>query len=118
MPSKVDVQIKTDHTTSNIGSTNELLSNCDLIVQMTTSQRTSMVNPKNKLTIFDSQTNSYWLFKDGVWHEIASALNMQEDESNSMAIHIPETEDAPIIAITLTQGDGNAKTFYEAVHHH
>lgn len=44
-----------------------------VLPQMTTAQRTAMVNPDNGSLVFDKTTQSYWYRQNGVWAELPEA---------------------------------------------
>ncbi|RYU93049.1 tail fiber domain-containing protein [Emticicia agri] len=44
-----------------------------VLPQMTTAQRTAMVNPANGSLIFDTNTQSYWYRQSGAWAELPKA---------------------------------------------
>lgn len=43
-----------------------------LIPRLSTTERTAIVEPANGLLVYDTVTNSFWLFKNSLWTEIIS----------------------------------------------
>ena len=41
-----------------------------ILPNMTSAQRTAVVNPPNGMLVFDSNTQSYWFRKSGAWVEL------------------------------------------------
>ncbi len=45
----------------------------NILPQMTTAQRTGLLNAENGMLVFDTQTNSYWYRRAGIWTEFNSS---------------------------------------------
>ncbi len=44
-----------------------------ILPQISTLQRTSLLNPENGMLVFDTQTNSYWYRRNGLWTELSTS---------------------------------------------
>jgi hypothetical protein len=53
-----------------------------LMPRMTSAQRTGIVSPATALTVFDTQTNSYWYYKAGAWTELKGFALPLEESAN------------------------------------
>ena len=57
-----------------------------LMPRMTSAQRTGIAAPATGLTVFDTQTNSYWYYKAGAWTELKGfALPLEESANVSFS---------------------------------
>lgn len=81
-----------------------------LVPRMTTSARTSITSPANGLLVFDTTTNSLWVYKNSVWVEIISGVVSVNTQTSSYTLQpsdngkIIEMNSASAILLTVPSG--------------
>lgn len=90
------VAINTDNSTGDPSAILDIKSTSKgvLTTRMTTSQRTSISSPAIGLLVFDTNTNSFWLYNGAAWEELAQGETKTQitDASNQTKV-VPQTND-------------------------
>ncbi|MEZ4851367.1 MAG: tail fiber domain-containing protein [Bacteroidia bacterium] len=73
-----------------------------LVPRMTTAQRTAIVSPATGLLVFDSSTNSFWVWASGQWHELNADGTGETlvDTDGDTKVQVEASPDEDIIRIT------------------
>ena len=88
-----------------------------LVPRMATAERTAIVTPAQSLMVYDTDTKSFWYYKDTAWSELGAgggATDMIEDADGDTKIQVEESADEDIIRfdlggtelLTLTRNSG------------